>query len=198
MTCSRLCKTLRLGQVPGGAPRIPVRTTVSPITFPVCGYCGGVYTARTSRHLHRAEPCRLAHQRAAAARFVQRWTEATGNVTASGIHQPHLSFEERLHSRYVVLESGCWQWVGTFNSSGYGQMGRAGRSIPAHVAVWEDHHPCCLGGPECNIRAARAQKIFRLEHFGVPTPGVRNFLSPESQRVVSGTGSGPSGRFGHL
>ena len=49
------------------------------------------------------------------------------------------TFTERLLSRYEVdAYSGCWHWIGTMmKTSGYGQIGRSGRNVPAHVAIWE-------------------------------------------------------------
>lgn len=41
-------------------------------------------------------------------------------------------------ARYVVDEvTGCWQWTGTLMWTGYGQIGRQGRNVAAHRAMWE-------------------------------------------------------------
>lgn len=51
------------------------------------------------------------------------------------------TFEDRLLSRYDVdPATGCWRWTGTLMNSGYGQIGRHGRNVCAHRAMWEHHH----------------------------------------------------------
>lgn len=44
---------------------------------------------------------------------------------------------ERL--RYKVNNEGCWNWAGSTNGKGYGQMTFRGRGITAHKASYEAH-----------------------------------------------------------
>lgn len=39
-------------------------------------------------------------------------------------------------SRYVVMESGCWEWQGAKDEDGYGIGWWGGRKTPAHRASW--------------------------------------------------------------
>lgn len=39
--------------------------------------------------------------------------------------------------RYRVTESGCWEWIGSTNSLGYGQTWANGKSVPAHRYSYE-------------------------------------------------------------
>lgn len=46
----------------------------------------------------------------------------------------------RFQENVVVRPNGCWEWTGTFSSSGYGLIGFQGRSIGAHVfSFWQVH-----------------------------------------------------------
>lgn len=38
----------------------------------------------------------------------------------------------RIEGRYVVSESGCWNWTGAMSSRGYGRLRHADRSLGAH------------------------------------------------------------------
>jgi hypothetical protein len=45
---------------------------------------------------------------------------------------------ERIHTKYRVTESGCWEWqAGLFKKDGYGQFHNPGGSNLAHRAMWE-------------------------------------------------------------
>lgn len=54
------------------------------------------------------------------------------------------SLEERLWSRCIPEpNTGCWLWLGTVTTRGYGQLRRGGQDEPlvsAHVAAWEVHN----------------------------------------------------------
>jgi hypothetical protein len=52
------------------------------------------------------------------------------------------SLAERFHEKYLVNpETGCWEWIASFGSCGYGQIGvTRSRSIGAHRASWAIHH----------------------------------------------------------
>lgn len=48
--------------------------------------------------------------------------------------------EERFHSRYVIQDNGCWQWIGTINRDGYGEIHIAGvrtHATAAHRFAYE-------------------------------------------------------------
>ena len=45
--------------------------------------------------------------------------------------------EERFEQKYIPEPmSGCWLWIGCYNSSGYGSFWIAPRSVPASRASW--------------------------------------------------------------
>jgi len=46
---------------------------------------------------------------------------------------------ERLASKYVVDESGCWLWTATRDARGYGKVSREGRMALAHRVSYELH-----------------------------------------------------------
>lgn len=99
----------------------------------------------------------------------------------------HLSYRERLLSRFEVTESGCWEWTGTYNGYGYGAIaGADGRTRQAHRAMWLelvgplgdeglelDHvchstDPACPGGSGCRHRGcvnpAHLEPVTREQH----------------------------------
>lgn len=39
---------------------------------------------------------------------------------------------ERFTEKYIVVESGCWEWVASIHSEGYGQMSYLGKPTVAH------------------------------------------------------------------
>jgi hypothetical protein len=43
----------------------------------------------------------------------------------------------RFWLRVRRVNSGCWRWTGSLDSTGYGQVKRAGRRISAHRYAWE-------------------------------------------------------------
>ncbi len=45
----------------------------------------------------------------------------------------HKTALQRLMYQIVVARSGCWEWVGSLNSTGYGQMSFQGRTRLAHI-----------------------------------------------------------------
>jgi hypothetical protein len=52
------------------------------------------------------------------------------------------TLEDRLMSRVSVTPSGCWEWTGYANTTGYGQIGAGGgtkRLIGTHRASWLVH-----------------------------------------------------------
>ena len=84
-----------------------------------CQHCGAIFFTR---------PAYIARGKG---RFCNR---ACANK-ATAVHR---SLESRFWPKVVVLEDGCWQWVGSTNSGGYGQLaGTDGRLILAHRASWE-------------------------------------------------------------
>lgn len=49
---------------------------------------------------------------------------------------------ERFRAKIVVVEGGCWEWTGSTNPSGYGELGLGGRHeglVAAHRLSWELH-----------------------------------------------------------
>jgi hypothetical protein len=45
--------------------------------------------------------------------------------------------EERFCRRILVLECGCWHWIGQLNRNGYARIWWKGKNRVAHRAVWE-------------------------------------------------------------
>jgi hypothetical protein len=50
---------------------------------------------------------------------------------------PRVPIEDRLASKYVVEDSGCWRWTGSVGSSGYGHIVVNRHGKCAHRAVYE-------------------------------------------------------------
>ena len=42
----------------------------------------------------------------------------------------------RFHTKYVVAENGCWEWIGSLFSGGYGRYQCDGRPMNAHRAAY--------------------------------------------------------------
>ena len=50
-----------------------------------------------------------------------------------------MSVAERLLSKYVITDSGCWEYTGGLNSGGYGNIWDNRRTRSAHVVSFEVH-----------------------------------------------------------
>ena len=49
--------------------------------------------------------------------------------------------EERFDTKYIVDENtGCWQWIGAIDDSGYGEFGLNKKIVYAHRYSWELEH----------------------------------------------------------
>jgi len=56
------------------------------------------------------------------------------------VRQIHGDDASRFESKYVVdTTSGCWNWGGVIDPSGYGRFDRTGRPQKAHRVSWELH-----------------------------------------------------------
>ena len=60
----------------------------------------------------------------------QRGSDAAATVN----RRPEL---DRFASFVALTDAGCWQWVGTLQSNGYGAFGVAGRTLRAHRWAYE-------------------------------------------------------------
>lgn len=74
---------------------------------------------------------------------------------------------------YVVCESGCWEWVGWINDSGYGVIGAKNSTgkhstTGAHRALWERSFGKIPQGLELD-HLCRNRKCVRLDHLEVVT-----------------------------
>lgn len=52
------------------------------------------------------------------------------------------SLETRFYRHITIAESGCWEWTGTLNMYGYGELGNCGRKprkLTAHRVSWMIH-----------------------------------------------------------
>ena len=58
-----------------------------------------------------------------------------GSLSYLPYHGRH--FYKRKEPKWEVLENGCWKWLLYANNKGYGIWNHAGRSILAHVVLWE-------------------------------------------------------------
>ena len=48
--------------------------------------------------------------------------------------------DARFHSRYLIVDSGCWEWQGSLNPRhGYGMLHYDGRTIHAHIVSYLLH-----------------------------------------------------------
>ena len=61
------------------------------------------------------------------------------------------TLQERFDGKYVVRASGCWEWIGSLDKTGYGQMRVDGRlRFATHIAMElngaprNTDKPCCL------------------------------------------------------
>lgn len=43
--------------------------------------------------------------------------------------------QKKVSARFKIIDSGCFEWLGTCNSDGYGRIGIKGKSIKAHRAM---------------------------------------------------------------
>lgn len=43
---------------------------------------------------------------------------------------------QRFWEKVVVLQNGCWQWIGALDRDGYGRFRLEGESLSAHRAAW--------------------------------------------------------------
>lgn len=182
-TCSRACgKVIRTARERSRWPACKIHVLI-------CAACEDLYVARSPRHLHDRILCRLELQRRRADAARRRWVEIFGRGTASGKREAHLSYVERLLSRFVVTDSGCWRWTGTYTAGGYGAIcGPDGTTTGAHRAMWEHFvgpigagldldHQChnldrdCPGGIDCPHRGcvnpSHLRELRRAEHNAV-------------------------------
>lgn len=81
---------------------------------------------------------------------------------------------ERFEAKYIPEpNSGCWLWLGSLDSAGYGWFGySAGRMVRSHIAAYrfyvgavpkgrELHHSCEL---KCCVNPEHLKPLTRLEH----------------------------------
>lgn len=110
---------------------------------------------------------------------------------------------ERLERRLVTSPSGCWEWTGSRNENGYGQISLGpGPIVKAHRAAWMvyrgpipdgiqvlhhcDNPPCCnpdhlyLGTPADNSR----DRISRGRHRSAPLKGSAHPLAKLTEADV--------------
>lgn len=48
-----------------------------------------------------------------------------------------MSLSRRFHRHVLKREDGCWEWTGTRNQFGYGQLNLKPGTISAHRLAWE-------------------------------------------------------------
>lgn len=128
-TCGRAC-----GQVIHSGPERS-RWPMCKVHVLTCDACDGLYVAHMSHQLHDRPSCRRELQRRREQAERRRWVQTFGRETATGVREAHLSYVERLMSRFEITESGCWRWTHTFNHSGYGMITAPDRTHQAHRAV---------------------------------------------------------------
>ena len=68
------------------------------------------------------------------------------------------SWQDQLRTRVEVDERGCWLWLGSKASTGYGRVSVDGRMVSTHRAAWElANGACILPGfhvcHACDVRA---------------------------------------------
>lgn len=64
---------------------------------------------------------------------------------------------ERFTKKYLVADSGCWFWTGSFLNTGYGCLTTARKTQRAHRISWRLHHGDIPNGLDvchkCDVRA---------------------------------------------
>lgn len=77
---------------------------------------------------------------------------------------------ERFMDKVAVQPNGCWLWTASQFRGGYGRFTLNGKSLCAHVVIWEHHN-----GPKPQAT---------LDHFACDTPSCVNpdHVRPASQR----------------
>jgi hypothetical protein len=85
---------------------------------------------------------------------------------------PRPSLRERFDAKYVNADSGCWLWMGTISTEGYGLIHADGRLTLAHRLSYEFHvgpipeglalhHVCVVS--HC-VNPEHLQPVTRAEH----------------------------------
>src|SRR4029077_13789502 len=88
-----------------------------------------------------------------------------------------------------ILRNGCWKWLGTINSRGYGRITVDHRHMAATHYVWEQYHPPVPGGYElahtCDnrwgVNPKHLECLPKSEHRSRDAEKRRSQYSPEEQ-----------------
>jgi hypothetical protein len=63
-------------------------------------------------------------------------------------HANKLSIEFVKSKITINQETNCWDWIGSLQTSGYGQVKEAGKNWTAHRASWVAHHGAIADGKQ--------------------------------------------------
>jgi hypothetical protein len=75
--------------------------------------------------------------------------------------------------------SGCWNWTGSINNSGYGQLWIDGEHITPHVYVWKITRKCSVPDGKCILHLCDNRKCCNPDHLycGTYTDNIMDKLS---------------------
>ena len=79
----------------------------------------------------------------------------------------------------VRITDGCWEWTGSLNSKGYGQISFRGRSMRAHAAIFKIYKEEIPKG-YCIDHICRNRKCVRRWHLRIVTPRENTIFNSES------------------
>ena len=85
---------------------------------------------------------------------------------------------------YILTESGCWEWVGTKTSDGYGSWRHNGKSDVAHRVMYERHRGRIEPGLQID-HLCRNRACCNPDHLEVvsQTENIRRGVSPSAQEA---------------
>ena len=95
-----------------------------------------------------------------------------GSLSYLPYHGRH--FYKRKEPKWEVLENGCWKWLLYANNKGYGIWNHAGRSILAHVVLWERRNGPVPAGLELD-HLCRNRLCVNPDHLEAVTTTVSYF-----------------------
>jgi hypothetical protein len=78
---------------------------------------------------------------------------------------------DRIRSKVVIADNGCWLWTGAVQSRGYGSIGLHGRSLLVHRLAYEQAHGPVPFGMQVD-HLCRVKRCCNPAHLEAVTPKV--------------------------